>query len=184
MPYARNGSTHLFWEEYGSGPPVLLIMGLSFTHEMWFRALPWLAPRYRVIAFDNRGTGRSDAPRGPYTIRQMASDARVVLDAAGIEAAHVVGASMGGMIAQELALSFPRRVRSLVLACTTHGGVFSKWPEFVRRPWSLRGPGAGRLIPFLYADATPRVRIDEDLEARYGCRCCRRGVMGQIAGGY
>ncbi len=182
MPYARNGSVQLFWEEYGSGPPVLLIMGLSFTHEMWFRAIPWVARGYRVIAFDNRGMGRSDVPRGPYTIRQMAGDAAAVLDAAGIAAAHVIGASMGGMIAQELALRFPERVLSLVLACTTHGGVFSKWPEFIRRPWSLRNlQRAGQMIPFLYAGATPRERIDEDLRMRAGCTCCRRGVTGQIA---
>src|SRR5437868_6273715 len=125
MPYAVNAGIHLYWEEYGSGPPVLLIMGLSFTHEMWFRVLPSLASQYRVIVFDNRGMGRSDVPRGPYSIPQMARDARAILQAAGISSAHVVGASMGGMIAQELALCFPDSVRRLVLACTTHGGLFS-----------------------------------------------------------
>ena len=63
MPYANNRETKLYWEEHGSGPPVRLIMGLSFTHEMWFRAFLSLASRYRVIAFDNRGMGRSDVPR-------------------------------------------------------------------------------------------------------------------------
>src|SRR5437868_10729201 len=100
MPYAINEGTKLYWEEYGSGPPVLLIMGLSFTHDMWFRVLPILKSRCRVILFDNRGVGRSDTPNGPYTIRQMAQDAAAVLDAAGESAAHVIGASMADMLAQ------------------------------------------------------------------------------------
>ncbi len=104
MPYAVNQGTRLYWTEYGEGTPILLIMGLSFTHEMWYRVLTWLTPGYRAIVFDNRGMGRSDVPPGPYSIPQMASDAAAVMDAAGISAAHVVGASMGGMIAQELAL--------------------------------------------------------------------------------
>src|SRR5437764_6088044 len=100
MPYLVNAGTQLYWKDYGSGPPLLMIMGLSFTHEMWFRVLPSLGSQYRVIVFDNRGMGRSDVPRGPYPIGRMARDAYAVLQAAGVEAAHVLGASMGGMIAQ------------------------------------------------------------------------------------
>src|ERR1700736_3994370 len=84
MPYAVNAGTHLYWAEDGSGPPVLMIMGLSFAHEMWFRVLPSLTSQYRVIVFDNRGMGRSDVPRGPYSVPQMARDARAILQAAGI----------------------------------------------------------------------------------------------------
>ena len=153
----------MYWEEHGSGPPVLLIMGLSFTHEMWFRVLPSLASRYRVIVFDNRGMGRSDVPRGLYSIRQMASDAHTVLKAAGVAAADVVGASMGGMIAQELALRFPQCVRRLVLACTSHGGLFSNWPDFTRFPrranWSRPDELERALVPLLYARTTPQDRI-------------------------
>lgn len=101
MPFLFHNGTRLYWNELGNGPPILLIMGLSFTHEMWARLLPSLTPRYRAIFFDNRGMGRSDVPRGPYSMRLMASDAVAVLDAAGVHAAHIVGASMGGMIAQE-----------------------------------------------------------------------------------
>src|SRR6185437_12359321 len=115
MPYATHQGVRIYWEEHGSGPPVLLIMGLSFTHEMWYRILPGLARQYRVILLDNRGIGRSDVPPGPYTIRQMAGDAAAVLDAAEITSANVIGASMGGMIAQELALCYPARVQSLLL---------------------------------------------------------------------
>src|SRR5438045_7495714 len=100
MPYLVNAGTQLYWKDYGSGPPVLLIMGLSFTHEMWFRVLPALKPHYRVIVFDNRGMGRSEVPKGFYSIPKMATDARAILKAADVAAADVIGASMGGMIAQ------------------------------------------------------------------------------------
>jgi pimeloyl-ACP methyl ester carboxylesterase len=84
--------------------------------------VPGLAERYRVLWFDNRGIGDSDKPEGPYTARLMADDARQVLDEAGVERVHVLGASLGGMIAQELAAGTPERVDKLVLCCTTPGG--------------------------------------------------------------
>ena len=111
----------LHWETHGSGDPVLLIMGLGSNAHGWHRTIPWLAERYETIAFDNRGTGRSDAPAGEYTIAQMAADTAAVLDAAGHRTAHIVGASLGGMIAQRFALTYPERVRALVLLCTTPG---------------------------------------------------------------
>jgi 3-oxoadipate enol-lactonase len=186
MPYAVNGGTKLYWEEHGNGPPVLLIMGLSFTHEMWFRVLRDVAARYRVIVFDNRGMGRSDVPRGLYLIRQMARDARAVLNAAGVETADVIGASMGGMIAQELALRFPKSVRRMVLACTSHGGFFSSWPDFTSFPprsdWSRPDELERALIRWLYAATTPRDRIEEDLQIRSRCSWCYRGFFGQLTG--
>jgi len=118
MSTARVGSVELYWEEHGSGDPLLLIMGLAADSRAWMFQIPDFAARYRTIAFDNRGVGRSSKPAGPYTIHQMADDAAGLLDALHIERAHVVGVSMGGMIAQELALRHPARVRGLVLACT------------------------------------------------------------------
>lgn len=186
MAYVANEGARLYWQEKGSGPPVLLIMGLSFTHEMWYRVAPGLAAEYRTIVFDNRGMGRSDVPRGPYTMRRMASDARAVMDAAGVEAAHVIGASMGGMIAQELALRHPERVRSLMLGCTTSRGLLGKWPEFRYGPrqWSGRSREERErsLRSLLYAETTPEERIEEDLRVRCGCRWCYKGFLNQFSG--
>jgi 3-oxoadipate enol-lactonase len=185
MPYVANEGANLYWQQEGSGPPVLLIMGLSFTHEMWYRVVPALAREYRIIVFDNRGMGRSGVPSGPYTMRRMASDARAVLDAAGVESAHVVGASMGGMIAQELALQHPGRVRSLMLGCTTSSGLFGRWPEFRYGPRKWRGGSREErersLRSLLYADTTPLARIEEDLRVRCACAWCYKGFLKQFA---
>jgi pimeloyl-ACP methyl ester carboxylesterase len=110
------------WEERGSGRPLLLIQGLGYARWSWEPIVPQLAERYRVLFFDNRGIGESDKPDGPYTARAMAGDALQVLDEAGVDRAHVLGASLGGMIAQELAVAAPERVDKLVLCCTTAGG--------------------------------------------------------------
>jgi 3-oxoadipate enol-lactonase len=110
------------WEERGRGAPLLLIQGLGYGRWSWEPIVPALAERYRVLWFDNRGIGDSDKPDGPYTAKLMAGDALQVLDEAGIERAHVLGASLGGMIAQEVAAGTPERVDKLVLCCTTPGG--------------------------------------------------------------
>jgi pimeloyl-ACP methyl ester carboxylesterase len=118
MPKVRANGINLHYVEAGSGDPLLLIMGFGGDHLAWAFQTPVFAHRYRVIAFDNRGAGQSDVPDLPYTTRMMADDAAGLLDALGIERAHVIGVSMGGMIAQELTLNHPRRVRSLQLHCT------------------------------------------------------------------
>lgn len=115
------------WEERGSGDPLLLVQGLGYARWSWEPVVEPLAERYRVLFFDNRGIGDSDKPAGPYTARLMADDALQVLDEAGVERAHVLGASLGGMIAQELAVYAPERVAKLVLCCT-HPGVPHGYP--------------------------------------------------------
>lgn len=121
MPFVRaSDGVRIHYRETGrsSGPPVILIQGLGADKHYWnFQRLA-LAPGYRTIALDNRGAGRSDKPYGSYTLEQMASDVVSVLDATGVGDAHIVGASMGGVIAQGLAILHPERVRSLTLACT------------------------------------------------------------------
>jgi len=118
MPKARVNGIELNYVEAGSGDPLLLIMGFGGDHLAWAFQMPVFAQKYRVIAFDNRGTGQSDVPDVPYTARMMAEDAVGLLDHLKIERAHVLGVSMGGMIAQEVALNHPQRVRSLQLHCT------------------------------------------------------------------
>ena len=118
MTMAKIGTIDLYYEEQGSGYPLLLIMGLAVDSQAWLFQVPELAQHYRTISFDNRGVGRSSKPAGPYAIDAMADEAAGLLDVLDIERAHVIGVSMGGMIAQELVLRHPSRVRGLVLACT------------------------------------------------------------------
>jgi 3-oxoadipate enol-lactonase len=122
-----------------SGPAVLLIQGLGTDKQMWNLQRVALAMRFRTIAYDNRGAGRSDKPIGPYSLQQMADDAIAVLDDAGAETAHVVGASMGGVVAQILAIKYGSRVRSLTLACTScrhhewRRELLNEWSEIAQR---------------------------------------------------
>jgi 3-oxoadipate enol-lactonase len=116
------------------GEPLVMIQGLGADRSGWaLQRLPFGA-RYRTIAFDNRGAGRSDKPFGPYDLHRMADDVVEVLDACRVERAHVMGASMGGVIAQLLAVRHPDRVRSLVLACTACR--HHPWRRELLREWA------------------------------------------------
>jgi 3-oxoadipate enol-lactonase len=108
----------MFYVEAGAGDPLVLVMGFGGDHLAWGLQIPAFAAKYRVIAFDNRGVGQSDAPDVPYSTAMMADDTVGLMDALGIEGAHVCGVSMGGMIAQEVALRHPPRVRTLQLHAT------------------------------------------------------------------
>ena len=127
MTIAKINDIDMYYEEHGdpNAEPLLLVMGFAMNATSWGLQIPAFSERYRVIAFDNRGVGRTAQPEGPYSVPQMAADAAGLLDHLSIESAHVVGVSMGGMIAQEFALRYPARVRGLVLACTTPGGPHS-----------------------------------------------------------
>jgi len=119
MAYAIVNGIRVHYDVSGDGPPVLLISGLGAPAIGWALQVKALAPHFRVVTFDNRGVGESDLPADPmYTTAQLADDAATLLRQLKIDRAHVVGASMGGTIAQELAIRHPRLVRSLVLACT------------------------------------------------------------------
>jgi pimeloyl-ACP methyl ester carboxylesterase len=108
----------LYYEIAGQGAPVLLIQGVGVVGEGWRPQVDALKQRFQTLIFDNRGIGKSIPCKGPISIEAMAEDARALMDAAGWESAHVVGHSMGGVIAQQLALDCPQRVRSLSLFCT------------------------------------------------------------------
>ena len=169
MPYALNAGTKIYWEERGQGDPLLLIMGLGATLDLWHRVTPMVSAKYRTILLDNRGAGRSDAPPGPYSIPQMADDALAVLKAAGAAAARVFGASMGGMIAQELALHHPARVHSLILGCTAPGAKAAVPADrevgaaLAARMTLPASQAIRAMVPFTYDASTPRARVDEDI---------------------
>lgn len=189
MPHTTStDGTRIHYEVHGAGEPVLLIMGLGSNAYGWWRTIPWLAQRYQVIAFDNRGTGRSDVPAGAYSIAQMADDAAAVLDTTGHPTAHIVGASLGGMIAQRFAVAYAQRVRSLVLVCTTPGSA-----RAVRAASEvMAGLSAGGEDPsttyrknawFLYGDETRArhpERIEQDLEWRNKIPTSPTGYLGQL----
>ena len=123
MAYLKVGNISMYYEIHGQGEPLLLIMGLGGHILDWGLVLPQqLAQYYQVIMFDNRGAGRSQQPSGPYSIAQMAWDTSSLMDSLEVEKAHVFGVSMGGMIAQQLAIDQPQKVTKLVLGCTSPGG--------------------------------------------------------------
>src|SRR5215467_3247868 len=131
MSYAERGGCRIYFELRGDGQSPLLVMirGLARSSSYWGPLLPRLAPHLRLLLVDNRGVGRSDATRGRYTTRQLADDVAAVMDAARVERAHVFGMSLGGMIAQELALAHGDRIDRLVLGCTTPGGSRARRPS-------------------------------------------------------
>jgi pimeloyl-ACP methyl ester carboxylesterase len=165
MARAHVGEIELSYERAGDGPPLLLIMGMSGTARHWGE--PFLGPlreSFEVITYDHRGVGRSTPLEGELSISQMAEDAAGLLGALEIDSAHVLGISMGGMIAQELALAHPEQIRTLALGCTYCGGEGSAHttPEVAQRlfeamssgdrPRALRAAWEANVSPAFAAD--------------------------------
>ena len=122
MPRISVNGLKLFYEAEGSGEPVVLIPGFASGRAIWSMQTPALVRHFRVISFDPRGISASDKPEGPQTIGLLADDLAHLLQTLGIAAAHVVGVSFGGFVAQEFALKYPSMTRKLVLCCTSFGG--------------------------------------------------------------
>jgi len=186
MAYIENQGAKIYWEEHGEGEPLVLIMGLASTLDMWHRTAPVFAKHYRTILIDNRGVGRSDVPMPPYSIPTMAADVAAVMAAAGIDSAHIFGISMGGMIAQELTLRYPERVRSLILGCTNFGGTQVK-PASPKVLDILKARGtmtpdeaAWAMVPYIYDTSTPHERVAEDIKIRTQWFPTMEGYFGQI----
>jgi 3-oxoadipate enol-lactonase len=184
----RPDGAGIWWNSEGTGETVVLVMGLAYPSDMWFRIAPALAQHYQVLTLDNRGAGRTgDVPGAPYSVEAMAADVLAVLDEAGETSAHFIGASMGGLIAQEIALTAPDRVRSLVLACTHPGVAHAVWDAealalLASRAGLTPEQAAEASIPFNYAATTPRERIEEDWAVRLPLACSPDGYLAQVQG--
>ena len=163
-------------------------MGLGYSSKLWFRLRPSLERHFRTIVLDNRGAGESDVPPGPYSPVEMARDVAAVLDAAGEQSAHIVGFSMGGMIAQEFALAYPARIRSLVLVATHCGGPQAKYAaphiasQLFQRADMDSNQSATALVPYSYDRGTPAERIAEDVAVRVATQPTRSGYLAQLRG--
>jgi len=171
MPVVKINDIRIYYEIHGAGEPVVLIAGLNSDHGMYRGILPLLAPHYQVIVFDNRGVGGTDKPDIPYSIEMMAEDTAGLLNALGIQHAHILGTSMGGRIASALVLRYPQMVSSLVLVSTTlarrETGI--RWSRR-QLPWQLNIPLPG--------GPHPRYAVRRQLEASSSYDCMDR--LGEI----
>ncbi|MBZ5535096.1 MAG: alpha/beta hydrolase [Acidobacteriia bacterium] len=129
MATIKGNGIEIYYEEHGEGQPLLLIQGLSYATPMWYWQVAGLMDSFRVITFDNRGSGQSAKPDIPYSMKMFADDAVSLLDALKISQVSVLGISMGGIIAQEVALSYPGRVTHLILCSTLFGGSTASQPD-------------------------------------------------------
>lgn len=187
MPLARAGDIELSYERAGSGPPLLAIMGMSGTFDHWGTPfLDDLRRDFEVIVYDHRGVGASSRLPGDarLTIAQMAADAAGLLDALALDSAHVLGFSMGGMIAQELVLAHPERIRTLTLAGTYCGGQGSAlMPEESLRKFAggvISGDRASAVRASWEINVSPRFAADELAWERFRQIGMRRAVSRQV----
>ncbi|KJS31483.1 MAG: hypothetical protein VR64_11900 [Desulfatitalea sp. BRH_c12] len=122
MAHIERTTGNVYYESHGAGEPLIMIRGLGSNADHWYAQVPDLSGHYRVITFDNRGIGRSSDSGEPFSIQDLAQDTVDLMDALAIERAHVLGVSLGGMIAQEIAIAYPQRVMGLILVATHCGG--------------------------------------------------------------
>ena len=189
MAIVNNGAARIHWSSVGKGPPLLLLMGLGCSSAMWFRLAPMLARDFRVILMDNRGMGKTTMPYAlVHRVPDMASDVAAVLDAAGEPTCHLAGFSMGGMIAQEFALSHPQRLRSLTLLGTNCGGTravladSAVWKMLFNRAKVSPEEALAQMRPHTYAAATDANLIAEDHLVRIANHPSKRDYEAQLFG--
>jgi pimeloyl-ACP methyl ester carboxylesterase len=178
LPFADNKGTRIHYETHGDGEPLLLIMGYGLSSDAWTPLLPLLAG-YQAIIFDNRGTGQSGPPGDDFTLHTLGDDAAAVLDDIGVTRAHVMGLSMGGMIAQAMAIDHPDRVATLVLGCTSPAPIrFMGDPEAgiqLFQGTMLMGSDPDAALDILI----PLVFSDEFLRENPSIRDLARLIVGQ-----
>jgi 3-oxoadipate enol-lactonase len=186
VPLAKLGEIDLYYEERGAGPPLLLVAGIPAVASDWAALAERLSGSRRVIAYDNRGSGSSTTTPAPYTTAGLAADAVSLLDALGIERADVFGMSLGGMIAQELAIGWPERVERLVLGCTHCGLAHAAPPDReAGRAFAMETDDWGErmraLAPFAFAAGAAPGLLDPFIEKKAADVQDPEGYRGQIA---
>ena len=179
--FVDSDGVRISWEQQGAGTPLLLVMGHRWSRRMWHPIIDRLAERFQVISFDNRGSGASDTPPDRYPLSAMTGDAVRVLDAAGVERAHVLGVSMGGVIAQDLAIHHGAKVDQLVLGCTA---ALTAAKMRLSRGRHLTYYLPDRLVnaagrPLLYGTLRTTPAIRRDLQVLAGESTTRAGLVGQ-----
>jgi 3-oxoadipate enol-lactonase len=189
MAFVEHDGARIHWSSLGQGEPLVLLMGLGCTSAMWFRLAPRLARRHRVILLDNRGVGQTEVRHFVvHRVSTMAADVAAVLDAAGEASAHVLGLSMGGMIAQQFAIDFPDRVRSLTLMATNCGGPHAVladshvWRLLFSKGEMSPEDNLAAMRPYTYASTTPETVIEEDHGVRLAEYPTLRGYQAQLYG--
>jgi pimeloyl-ACP methyl ester carboxylesterase len=185
MPLADIGTAELSYERGGSGPPLLLIMGMSGTFLHWREPfMEELRRDFETIVYDHRGVGESTRLEGEITIAELARDAAGLLEALGLDAVHVLGISMGGMIAQELALARPELIGTLALGCTYCGGAGSSLmgPDVLRRLAAAISSGDRALAvrAMWGANVSPGFAADEEAFAEFRAIAARRAVASTV----
>jgi 3-oxoadipate enol-lactonase len=188
---ARVGDLEIAYDINGQGEPLVLIGGFGMVKEMWAAQVQGLSGKFRVIAFDNRGIGESTVTEPGFTIADMAADVAGLMDALGIDRAHIFGVSMGGLISQTLALDHSSRVRKVVLGCTSHGGrhAVAPEPEVMALLATLGDPSVPpeeairKRLPVMFSDAymqTQQDAIEEYVKLSLQYQPTLKGAQGQM----